>query len=620
MQCHHCGARIEEDSISCPACGRPVSPSSPGEAGSSPSGGEADQGTFLSQDIAELRSRLQAALGEGCTVESVIGRGGFAVVFRVKDHSLNRNLAVKVISPDLIVSRTVVERFRREAETIAQLTHAHIVPVHFVGHQEDLLYLAMTFVDGESLADRLAREGSLPIHEAMRVLLEVASALDFAHRRGVTHRDIKPQNILIERDSGWTLLTDFGIARTAQEEHLTGTGVVLGTPAYCSPEQVTGKAVDHRSDLYSLGSMAFEMLTGRVPFTGPSPEAVLFKRVTEMAEPVESVNREIPAEIATIVNRCLAVDPLERPQSAAEIVELLGGPRSGGFAGQPLGSASRRRRRGWLAVAGFSGVALVAAITALVLTGNGTSSVETPGPLVPSGTVLIPGGTYLIGRDDGHPFSRPAHEVALDSFAIDTTEVTVASYLEFVDSTGMVAPWENVPDLGLPVTRVTWSEAGAFCAWRYPGGRLPTEEEWEAAARGPTGLRFPWGDTWRDSVANTASLDLGGPVGVGTFPEGRTALGVHDLVGNVWEWTTSRMVAYPGGGSAPENGSSYYVIRGGAYDAPDHRDQAIRMGLPPEAVADATRRGYLPATPQDRADFSRTGFRCVVSLVGVDGG
>ena len=196
-----------------------------------------------------LAARLQTALGAGYAVERAIGQGGFAAVYLVRDLTLKRPLAVKVLSPDLLLSTTAQERFRREAETIAQLSHPHIVPLHFIGNAGDIFYLAMEYVDGESLADRLEREGRIGVEDSTRILREVASALDLAHRRGVVHRDIKPHNVLVERDSGRALVTDFGIARTAENSSLTASGMVVGTPTYMSPEQVVGDKVDHRADL-----------------------------------------------------------------------------------------------------------------------------------------------------------------------------------------------------------------------------------------------------------------------------------------------------------------------------------------------------------------------------------
>ena len=200
-------------------------------------------------DSSELAQQLAVALGDGYTVQRPLGEGGFAVVFLVKDRMLKRDLAVKVLSPDMITSKSVLERFRREAETVAQLSHPNIVPLHFIGQHESLLYLAMQCIDGGSIADRLTREHRLPVNDAVRVIREVASALVHAHKRGVIHRDIKPANVLVDAESGRSLVTDFGIARSGDAKGLTATGMMIGTAAYLSPEQVTGDSIDHRVDI-----------------------------------------------------------------------------------------------------------------------------------------------------------------------------------------------------------------------------------------------------------------------------------------------------------------------------------------------------------------------------------
>jgi eukaryotic-like serine/threonine-protein kinase len=302
-------------------------------------------------DTAELARELGAALGDGYSVERTLGAGGFAVVFLVRDLALKRDLAVKVLSPDVITSKASLDRFRREAETVAQLSHPNIVPLHFIGQRDDLLYLAMQCVDGGSIADRLQREGQLPVDEAVRITSEVASALAHAHKRGVIHRDIKPANVLVDGDSGRCLVTDFGIARSADASHLTGTGMILGTPAYLSPEQVMGEPPDHRVDIYALGVMAYEMLAGRLPFQGATPTAAMMKRLGGPPEPISLVRPDVPEGVAGVVARCLATDPAERFQSAAEIVRALGGERataSGqttrGAAAAPYAARRRRRR------------------------------------------------------------------------------------------------------------------------------------------------------------------------------------------------------------------------------------------------------------------------------------
>ena len=557
----------------------------------------------MSPALDDLGVRLQAALGAGYTVERSIGQGGFAAVYLVRDLTLKRPLAVKVLTPDLLLSATALERFRREAETIAQLAHPHIVPLHFIGGANDVFYLAMAYVDGESLADRIGREGRLGVDEAVRILREVASALDFAHRRGVIHRDIKPHNVLLEQETGRALVTDFGIARTAEAASLTVSGMVIGTPAYMSPEQVTGSVVDHRTDLYALGIVGYEMLTGQPPFGGATPTEALMRRVAHPAEPVQRVRPDTPPVLAEVVNRCLEQDPARRFATGGEIVRALGGatPVSGGHSTAEMVRGARRARLPLLLV--LAGVILAAAAGGFWLRPGGTTRrpPARAAPAVPVGMVAIPAGAYTVGRNDGKAWLRPAHQVALPAFALERTEVTVGAYRQFIAATGAQAPWSTQPDSLLPVSGVMWSEATAYCGWKYPGrGRLPTEEEWEAAARGPGAPRHPWGSEWKAGAANTQSAGRGAPAPVGSYPSGNTALGISDLIGNVWEWTSSRMAPYPGGQAAPRSEDTY-VIRGGGFNTLD-------------AVADATYRGWQPATGASRADLAATGLRCMVPL------
>ena len=608
MLCPNCGNSIPDGSAVCPLCQRKVEPRSPavatgaltppdGLAMSVPmSPGGAAPLTPAPLEVDALAARLQDAIGDRYKVEKTLGAGGFAVVYLVKDLNLKRNLAVKVLSPDLITSKTVLERFRREAETVAQLSHPNIVPLHFIGEKDDLLFLAMACVEGGSLADRIEKEKKLSVEESARILREVASALDHAHRRGVVHRDIKPSNVLMEAETGRSLVTDFGIARTAEGASLTASGMMVGTPAYLSPEQVTGSPGDHRVDLYALGVMGYEMLTGQPPFTGPTPTAVLMKRLSANPTPIEKLRGDVPQAVRDVIEGCLIQDPAERFQSGAEIVRALGGqtPASGGH---PTAELLRRRRKRNLApVIGGVAIGIAALAVGLLLARRGARSPEVPH--LPANMAMIPAGTYIIGlTDGGSESSRPAHQVGLAAFGIERTEVSVGDYKTFVDSTGAPAPWGTaMPDPRLPVTRVLWPEAANYCAWRYrPNGRLPSEEEWEAAARGLEARRYPWGNEPNLAAANVASARRGAPAPVGSFLQGRTPEGVYDLVGNVWEWTRSQMVAYPGG-RVPPNAAGAYVIRGGAYNAN-------------EDIANTTYRGFVPPT-SDRANLALTGFRC----------
>ncbi len=283
-------------------------------------------GTAMNTELDQLGARLQGALGTDYVVESRLGAGGFAVVYLVRDVPLKRKLAVKVLSPDVIASHSVLERFQREAETIAQLSHPHIVPLHFAGHRADLVYLAMQAVDGGNLSDRLVRDKRFSIGEAARIFAEVASALSHAHKRGVVHRDIKPENVLMDNESGRSMVTDFGIAQTIGDPSLTATGMMVGTPKYLSPEQVAGDRVDHRADVYALGLMAYEMLTGEAAFSGPTPTAAMLKRLAGPPEPVRALRPEVPSGLADLVSACLEPDPAQRLNDAAENTRSLSAP------------------------------------------------------------------------------------------------------------------------------------------------------------------------------------------------------------------------------------------------------------------------------------------------------
>jgi serine/threonine protein kinase len=268
-----------------------------------------------------LLDRLVAAVGAQYLVDAEIGRGGMAVVYRATDVRLNRRVAIKLLPPELAFNADVRERFLREAQTSAQLTHPHIVPIYTVDEREGMVFFVMALVDGESLAQRLAREPQLPIDDARRILADVADALSYANSRGVVHRDVKPDNIMLERGTGRAVVTDFGIARAAAgDSRLTVTGVAVGTPAYMSPEQALGeRELDGRSDIYSLGVVGYQMLAGRTPFRAANTPAMLVKHLSETPHPVESLRPDAPVALARAVMRALAKKPEDRWSDAAEL-------------------------------------------------------------------------------------------------------------------------------------------------------------------------------------------------------------------------------------------------------------------------------------------------------------
>jgi serine/threonine-protein kinase len=353
-----------------------------------------------------LRDQLQAVLGQAYVLERELGGGGMSHVFLALETALGRQVVVKVLLPELAAGVNV-ERFRREIQLAAQLQHPHIVPLLAAGEADGLPYFIMPFVTGESLRARVAREGELPIAETLRILRDVVSALAYAHARGIVHRDVKPDNVLLS--GGVAVVTDFGVAKavTASSDvgdagaGMTSLGVALGTPTYMSPEQASASPqTDHRADIYALGVMTYEMLTGMPPFTGRSPQAVLAAHVIEDPQPVDRRRPAVPPMLAALVHDCLAKSAADRPQSAAEVMHVLdaiatpsGGtapttvvrvPVRGSGARETSAPASGVRRRGPL-VAAVASAALILAVGALLLR-RSPASTRTVTPVAPSPT------------------------------------------------------------------------------------------------------------------------------------------------------------------------------------------------------------------------------------------
>jgi len=249
------------------------------------------------------------------------------VVYRARDKRLKRHIAIKVLPPELAFQSAIKTRFLREAETAAQLSHPNIVPIYSVDEVEGLVFFVMAYVSGDNLAKRLHDTGVLQVDDVRRITREVSDALAYAHERGVVHRDIKPDNILLDAATGRTMVTDFGIARAASEGEggrLTATGMAIGTPAYMSPEQAAGdREIDGRSDLYSLGVVAYQMLVGEPPFVANSTPAMLVKHISERPTPVTQRRSDVPSDLARAVMMCLEKDPAMRFPSAGSLVSAL---------------------------------------------------------------------------------------------------------------------------------------------------------------------------------------------------------------------------------------------------------------------------------------------------------
>jgi serine/threonine protein kinase len=278
----------------------------------------------------ELGTHVAQVLSANYELESEVGRGGMGIVYCARDKRLKREIAIKVLPPELSFRADIRQRFLREAETAAQLNHPNIVPIYTVEERDNLVYFVMAYIKGDNLGQRLQQHGPVAPVEVRRILREVADALAYAHNRNVIHRDIKPDNIIIDEETGRAMVTDFGIARAltdSGDSRLTATGMAIGTPAYMSPEQSAGdSAIDGRSDLYSLGVVGYQMLCGQPPFVANNTPSMLVKHLSEKPIPVDERWPDLPQDLSRAVMMCLEKDPADRfPNAAAFAVALDGG-------------------------------------------------------------------------------------------------------------------------------------------------------------------------------------------------------------------------------------------------------------------------------------------------------
>ena len=590
---------------------------------------------------------IDKELGQYLVVEA-LGEGGMASVYKGYDKRLDRDVAIKVILPGFSHSSAFQKRFEREAKSIARLTHINIVKVINYGFDEGVPYLVMEYVPGGTLNDLLGK----PIHwqRSAQMLVPVARALEYAHRRNIVHRDIKPANFLVT-DSGDLVVSDFGIAKTLDADltKLTGTGVSIGTPAYMSPEQGLKKEIDHRADIYSLGVVFFEMVTGKTPYEADTPFAVMMKHVTEPLPSPSDLVPDIPEAVEEVLFKALAKNPDDRYQSMSEFAETLeelwrnlqpkflvgkadlGSTKSDitiketheltrppNEISEITKTTKKRPKKFNVKIVGVIGLIAVVITTIVVgfqvfrenknllelvkgsktpipiedhtvfpistATQKTAMAIETASPTItpelsftntpePSPSItstetpetlsqfitdpygvsmaLIPAGSFIMGND-GYATSKPTHTVLLDAFYIDQYEVTNVSYKECVDAKICKVPTssrgEHISDYGsnirdsyynnklyadYPKIFIRWNDAQTYCQWR--GARLPTEAEWEKAARGGLdGALYPWGDQAVDcSLANIRHC-FGDTTQVGSFaPNG---YGLYDMIGNVYEW------------------------------------------------------------------------------------
>ena len=420
---------------------------------------------------AEMIRKLKDSLGKHYELNELIGRGGFAEVFRVRDLWLKRDLALKAIRPDLSVSETLLARFRREAEAVAALRHPSIVPIYDIGEAEGIMYILMPLIKGESLKSLLVRDGRRPGTEARRILLEAAGALASAHEAGVVHRDIKPENIMLEGKARRVLVMDFGIAKVmdaAGDNSLTSSGTIVGTPHYMSPEQASGDPhLDHRTDQYSLAVVGYHMLTGSVPFEGESTRAILFKQMMESPRSMRELVPEVPEALMLAVSKGMAKEPADRFPDIEAFSHAIEASSAGDSkataaisATHAVPAAAKPAKKTSKLPLMLAGAGLLAAIAVgVVLVSSRSPAAETVAAAPGTGGTTAPLDTHTVNA--GVPPSATAvpspappapAPPAADKRALDTKKTT---------STGTAAQRAGIPS---PATSAAAPKSAVTCA------------------------------------------------------------------------------------------------------------------------------------------------------------
>ncbi len=623
-------------------------------------------------------------------IEEKIGEGGMGRVYKARHIHMDSIVAIKILHPHLASDKTSLERFRLEARATAHIRHPNAVTVSDFGVERDsgIAYLVMEFIEGVELRARIKEKSILEFEESFLIVQETCSALQAAHAKGIIHRDLKPDNIWLFRDENGTehvKVLDFGIAKLkANTKHLTQAGMIVGTPYYMSPEQCRGEELDTRSDLYSLGVIIYEMLTGQVPFKASTPIGVAFKHAQEPPRPPRDLRPEIPVLIEKVIMRALQKEREDRPSTATELslefetalyrsgIELrhrtppasypITGfstvpPRTDSMRGtetpdtpneafrtppatpketpqpsfqtpvtppdfgikqaapspglnllhqdQPLITSPEAGRPLqkllYLGVAGAILIALAVGIIFIKRSGGtktnentsnaGAGDVALAALTAPTGMVIIPAGKFVRGNPRGGEDEKPVQEEVVKDFYMDRYEVTNRQYYDFVKASnynkwpaGWTENWKagtfGSGEAYKPVVNVSWNDAEAYARWAQK--RLPTEVEWEYAARGSDGRLYPWGNTFNRRYAR---IEGEGPDAVVTHVNDKSPFEVFGLAGNVSEWTSS------------EGDAGKKVVRGASFlSSPEYLRVTMRSAALPER------------------SYEFIGFRCVKDI------
>ena len=575
-----------------------------------------------------------------------LGKGAMGTVYRATDTKNGQDVALKIISGELAVDPDILERFKREGQALSKLKHPNIVGFIDAFQHDEQYVIVMEYVSGGSLHDRI-NEGPLHIEQTRQIALDLCDALIRAHRLGIIHRDLKPENILID-DDGTPKLADFGVARLSEGTRMTRSGTQVGTPYYMSPEAWEGRTLDAQADIWSLGVILFEMLTGQVPFGGDTGAAVMNKVLTTSPPDLKKLRAEVPSGLVKIVARMLTRDKRRRYQTTRQVaVDLESNqqrtPPTQDQDAIPRGNVpvlstlETALPKTWpfLRIAGFAGIVVALfwigssmlpkfvslTPTAAPLTQPSTSALEIGSTILSDkdGMILlsVPAGEFRMGRDNQGSDEKPMHTVYLDAYWIDKTEVTNAMYARCVQDGQCPQPpptgfYNDSNYANHPVVFVSWEEANTYCSWA--NRRLPTEAEWEKAAswdpRNEAKRVYPWGiGAPTNDLLNfdTELLNFDNAVGetteVGHYPDGASPYGALDMAGNVWEWVAdwygadyyATIEANARNPQGPADGQNR-VLRGGSWSSSG------------DFVRSAFRGRENPSTAS-----SSVGFRCAQS-------
>lgn len=617
-------------------------------------------------------------LGKRYEIINPIGRGGVGIVYKAKDYMLDEIVALKLLAPGLAMNQEIVERFKQETKITRRLSHNNIVRIYDIGKFDSRWYISMEYIDGKNLKMIIQEKGSLSIVEATGIIKQVLRALEVVHDKHIINRDIKPQNILIGID-GIVKIGDFSIAKSSDLNGVTSPDVmIVGSPEYISPEQVNGEKIDNRTDIYSVGIVLYEMLTGKPPFESDTLIAIAHKQVFELPTPPKNLNPDIPIWLDKIILKCLAKRLDDRYQTVKELISDLEDHRVPKINFEQKRDEAKISQKKFLTLRRIAISSIIGLFIAIVITGyfiqkynkNQTTlqitqkdfidnskklamletklqeletikqdletqlstaeqkiqntesekkklmaelqAVKKPvAPKgIPSDMILVDAGEFTMGN----PEIGDQHKVYLNAFYIDKYEVTNEQYVKFLNTIGTHDGYINL-DSGYckiekiegvyvvkkgyekhPVVEVSWNGANMYAKWA--GKRLPTEAEWEKAAKGTNGRKYPWGDTFD---RNKCNVSMQRTMPVGSYPEGRSPYGCYDMAGNAWEWTADWYDSdyYKNSPSVNPNGpnsGNFRVWRGGSL-------------FGNQLTTQCSTRNYL--SPEKTQNGS--GFRCVLS-------